>query len=266
MKKLRIIGLTLSCIFLTFFFNACGGDDGDYVAGGTGNVVNVGGGWIITATLGDISCDNLETDADTSHIPLAITQDNSNLSINASGNVVLTGTISDTQISASWQDEEDTITLDATVSSEGNSIVNGTILMVETEPEGTCTVTYDITGTRQTDTINIGGKWQLEYTLIPSDPSVCGWDTNVVDEDISITQTDYNITIVSQLIGPLDGIIAGDLFDAEDAGEIAEMSGKVSQDGHTAFGNIDIIECGIFGEPSEGSECSCHASFIMLKD
>jgi hypothetical protein len=266
MKDIRIIGITLLCFFLAICFNACGGDDGDDVVG-VGNVINVAGGWIISATLVDISCDNLEIDAETNEtIPLVITQDNSNLSISASGNVVLTGAISDTYISASGTEEEDTITINATVSSDGNSLVNGTIVMVEVEPEGTCIVTYEIAGTKQADTINIAGNWQLEYTIIPSDPNVCGWDTTEVDEDIVITQTGYDITIASELIGTLEGIIAGNLFDAEDAAEIVEISGTVSPDGNTASGNIDIIECGVPGVPSKGSECSCQASFTMIKE
>ena len=266
MKRIRIIGLTLLCFFLAICFNACGGDDGDDLVG-AGSVINVAGGWIISATLVDITCDTLDIDVNTSkNAPFIITQDNTAVTISASDYVDLTGTISDTHISASGTDEEDTITLDATVSSDGDSIMNGTIVIVEVEPEGTCTVTYDITGTKQADTINIAGNWLLAYKLIPSDPNVCGWDDIEVGEDIVITQTGYYITIASELNGNLEGIIAGNLFDAFDAGKIFEMSGTVSPDGDTASGNIDIIECGIFGEPSEGSECSCRASFIMIKE
>jgi len=130
-------------------------------------------------------------------------------------------------------------------------------------------VTYDITGTKQTDTINIAGNWLLAYTLIPSDPNVCGWDKIAFDEDIIIMQTGYDITFASEFseyINALKGIIAGNLFDALDAEKIFEMSGTVSPDGNTASGNIDIIECGIEGEPSKGSECSCQASFTMIKE
>lgn len=272
MKNIRIIGLTLLCFFLAICFNACGGDDGNDAIG-VGNVIDVEGGWIISATLIDIPCDTLDIDIDTSKTaPFVITQDNTNVTISASDYVDLTGDISDTNISAFGTDEEDTIIFNATVSSDGNSIVNGTIVIVEVEPEGTCIVTYDIAGTKQADTINIAGNWQLEYALIPSDPIVCGWDTNEVDEDIVITQTGYDITIVSDLvgalipIGTLEGIIAGNLFDALDAGKIVEMSGTVSQDGNTASGNIDIIDCSLSDVPSEGSECSCQASFTMIKE
>ena len=266
MKNIRIIGLTLVCFFLSICFNACGGNDGDNVVG-LGNVINVEGGWIISATLIDVPCESLGIDVDTSKTaPFVITQDNTNVTITASDYVDLTGTISDTHITASGTDEEDTIIFNATVSAAGNLIVNGTIVIVDVEPEGTCVMTYDITGTKQADTINMAGKWQLEYTLIPSDPDLCGWDSNEVDEDIVITQTGYDITIPSELIGTLEGIIAGNLFDTLDEGKIAEMSGTVSPDGNTASGNIDIIECGLSGVPSAGSECSCQASFIMIKE
>ena len=266
MKIIRIIGLTLLCFFLAICFNACGGDDGNDAIG-DGNVINVAGGWIISGTLIDIPCDTLDIVTSTT-APFVITQNNTNVNISASDKVVLTGTISDTNISAFGTDEEDTIIFNATVSSDGNSLVNGSIVMVEVEPEGTCVVTYEITGTKQADTFNIAGTWQLEYTLIPSDPIVCKWDTYAFDEDIIITQTGYDITFASKFseyINTLEGIIAGNLFDALDPAKIFEMSGTVSPDGNTASGNIDITECGIEGEPSEGSECSCQASFIMFK-
>jgi hypothetical protein len=267
MRNIRIIGLTLFYIFLAICFNACGGGDGGDDLIGAGGVINVEGGWIISATLIDIPCDSLDIDVDTSKTaPFVITQDNTNVTISASDYVDLTGAISDTHISAFGTDEEDTIIFNATVSSDGNLLVNGTIVLVEVEPEGTCTVTYEITGTKRADTINIAGNWLLAYTLIPSDPNVCGWDTIEVGEDIVITQTVYDITIASELNGTLEGIIAGNLFDALDAGKIVEMSGTVSPDGTTASGNIDITECGIEGEPSKGSECSCQASFTMIKE
>ena len=122
MKIIRIIGLTLLCFFLAICFNACGGDDGNDAIG-DGNVINVAGGWIISGTLIDI--------VTSTTAPFVITQNNTNVNISASDKVVLTGTISDTNISAFGTDEEDTIIFNATVSSDGNSLVNGSIVMVD---------------------------------------------------------------------------------------------------------------------------------------